>query len=217
VLCYRICRVGDWRGTCCNLLTRRARGDTEICWCPADTSKEKVAVKMRLRCLWAVLLIGSSCFAQPKKATVASLTAPKNWAPIAVRIFPELSDKVQFTLGTSWIPGEKSKGSMRYKLTARRQPDIGIQLRSEGTDFLLRNVSRCAIFVNLYDADEFLVRSIPVHFDFVVDESIPTATTLISELNANSAIQLSADEYRLFVHGGSWKPSWEGCTLSEVK
>lgn len=170
-------------------------------------------------CMVAILAAGL-CFAQQKTdpGLGPSLASAKNWTPVALRLFPEMSDKVRFTLATSWIPGEQNKGSMRYRLTAQRQIPPGvIAPADEGTDWLLRNASRCTFFVQLYDADGFLLRSIPIHFDFVVDDSTPGKTQLVTALNANSASQLSADEYRLFVHGGSWQPAWEPCALGEVK
>jgi hypothetical protein len=163
-----------------------------------------------------VLLAASLCFAQ-KTAPGPSLAVAKNWTPVALRIFPEISEKVQFTLATSWIAGEQSKGSMHYKVTVQRQPGVGSNPTDEGTDWLLRNISRCLLFVQLYDADEFLVRSIPIHFDLVVDDSTPGKTHLVTALKANSATQLSADEYRLFVRGGGWQLAWEPCALAEVK
>ena len=106
---------------------------------------------------------------------------------------------------------------MRYRLTVQRQPAAGGEPTDVGTDWLLRNVDRCSLFVNLYDSGGFLVRSIPIHFDFVVDDSAPREKQLVTALNANSASQISADEYRMFIRGGSWEPAWESCALGEVK
>jgi len=113
-------------------------------------------------------------------------------------MFPD-SPKMSFKLTTSWIPGENHKGMFRYRMTAIPEqtfpPDGTVNL--EETALLLRRVQRCSILLNLFDADDFVLRKIVVPFDRGVDEQMR-----LRSLTANDSGQMDANDYRSFIGGG---------------
>lgn len=121
------------------------------------------------------------------------------------RIFPD-SAKINFVLATSWIPGEKHKGMLRYQVSA--YPERPSASRTVAADDyskienLINRVDSCAITIDLYDADNFLLRKIPVHFISGVDDE-----GHILSLSANDAEQMDAQDYRAFLAGG-WNVEW---------
>jgi hypothetical protein len=170
---------------------------------------------MAIRRLVAPLMIVVAClslsFARKQvapRSSTASLAKPMNWGVFTTRIFPD-SPRVTFSLTTSWIPGENHKGMFRYRIAAipeRTAPPDGT-INVEETAILLKHVHSCLIFLNLYDADDFILRKIAVPFGQGVDEQVR-----LQSLNANEAEQMDATDYRSFVGGGSWNISWTGCS-----
>ncbi len=163
------------------------------------------------------LFIGTASLVQgqagkaPDARPTVSLTKPIDCGTFTTRLFSD-SNKVIFQLSTSWIPGEKHKGLMRYKLKAF--PEVtGSQTsatdRQESTldEVLLKRVHACDIFLHLYDSDGFMLRSINVSFTFGVDDQ-----ARVRDLFTNSSVQMDAQEYRQFVGNvnapGSWNVSW---------
>lgn len=161
-----------------------------------------------------VVMLLAHCLAQ-KQAQHAppSLAKPVVWGPYSARLFSD-SKKVKFLLATSWIPGENRKGMMRYRMGA--SPDdtkagddpISLGGTPEATERLMRRVQRCVIELNLFDANEFLLRKTAVPFGLGVDDQ-----GRVIALHADSSIQMEAQEYREFVGipsgGGSWNVSWD--------
>jgi hypothetical protein len=97
---------------------------------------------------------------------------------------------------------------LRYRIAAIPEqttpPDGTINL--EETAILLRRVHSCSIFLNLFDADDFILWKIAVPLGQGVDEQARLRT-----LHANEAEQMDAANYRSFIGGGSWNISWAGC------
>ncbi|MFZ0303113.1 MAG: hypothetical protein WAL75_10520 [Terracidiphilus sp.] len=144
------------------------------------------------------------------------LAAPIYWAEIHLRMFKDTVSTADFDLATSWIPGEDHKGMFRFKLFASaKRPELGAKLPGnidyddpEQVEKFIKRVHRCTVFLELYDSDGFLLREIPITFASGLDSS-----GRITELSANSAAQMDADEYRKLIGktgatGGSFNISW---------
>src|SRR5262249_49564438 len=140
-----------------------------------------------------------------------SLSKPIDFGVYSARLFSE-ARKVNFSLTTSWIPGENHKGMLRYKINVAPQPTEPpdpVLASDEDTATLMKRVHSCSIFVNLYDQDGFVLRRIHVIFDQGVDENVK-----LRSLYANEAVQMDAQEYRTFIgkadgtEAGSWNMSW---------
>jgi len=151
----------------------------------------------------AVLL--AQCLAQKQaQHTPPSLAKPLDCGAYSSRLFSD-SKKVKFLLATSWIPGENRKGMMRYRMGASPD-DTKVGDDPEATERLLRRVQHCVIELNLFDANDFLLRKTVVPFGLGVDDQ-----GRVIALHANSSVQMEAQEYREFV-GGSWNVSWACAT-----
>lgn len=170
-------------------------------------------MKRSLTAAVLVLVVYASCLAQKaaQRTSAASLAKPVDWGVYSRRLFSD-AGKVKFTLVTSWIPGENHKGMMRYKMTAvpddSDTPAADPNTEHEARQKLMTRVSACAVTLNLYDPNEFLLRNTVVPFHLGVDEQVR-----VRSLNANSSLQMDAQEYREFVgtamSGGSWNVSWD--------
>lgn len=149
------------------------------------------------------------------KPTTVSLSKPIDWGYFTARLFSD-TKKVTFQLATSWIPGEKQKGMLRYRLYVF--PDLSSQQKvtaTDGTDTdmvaqdeqLLRRVHGCVITLNLYDVDGFILRKIDVPLIQGVDDNAK-----LKSLSANESVQMDASEYRSFLGNskasGYWNVSW---------
>ena len=176
--------------------------------------------KTRLFVLFlAVSLQASFVYAQTAKKSsgqtnqsTVSLAKPIDWGYFTASLFSD-SKKVTFQLATSWIPGEKQKGMLRYKVNAF--PDLSSEPKEAAHDTetvaqeeqLLRRVHGCMITLNLYDVDGFILRKIHVSFVLGVDDNAK-----VKDLNANESVQMDASEYRSFLGNskasGSWNVSW---------
>jgi hypothetical protein len=133
-----------------------------------------------------------------------SLAKPIDWGIYKARLFKNVESNMKFTLQTSWIPGENHKGMFRYKMSAI--PDMAGLHSDDEIEALMKRVNACLIRLNLFDVDEFLLRSLSVSFSFGVDDKAH-----VRNLFANAASQMDANEYRQFVGGnksGSWSISW---------
>ena len=132
-----------------------------------------------------------------------------DWGTYRARLFNDAKE-VKFSLATSWIPGENRKGMMRYRMTAI--PDEASATpasNGDPTEQLMKRVQTCIIELNLFDADDFLLRKTVVSFGLAVDDQ-----GRVIGLHANSSVQMEGQAYREFVGipsgGGSWSVSW-GC------
>lgn len=170
-------------------------------------------------CFSALLIWSWSCTAQspqsespqPKRST-ASLAKPQDWVPIAVRLFKD-SRRVTFKLVTSWIPGEKHKGMMRYKLIAiREEADTGLPRvhpsDAEASEELMKRVYGCFLIeLILHDRDGFVLRKINVEFHRAVDDQ-----ARVQSLDANDSVQMDERDYREFIgtsaRSGSFSVDW---------
>jgi hypothetical protein len=139
--------------------------------------------------LLLLFLLVTPCLAQ--KATqhsTTSLAKPLDWGAYKVRLFKD-DRTVIFTLTTSWIPGENHKGMMRYKMSVRadesEHPIVGVLPGDEARaqESLLVRVSTCYIELDLYDADQFVLRKIPVPLTRGVDTQ-----ARLTSLLANSSV-----------------------------
>jgi hypothetical protein len=143
------------------------------------------------------------------------LSRPIDWGEESVRLFTDSNVSVTFKLATSWIPGEDHKGMFRYRMSvspkmpatlAERIKDAEVDSAEKVERFILR-VRACSLFLQLYDRDDFSLRSIFLQFQSNVDNQ-----ARINGLEANSAAQMDADDYRRFVgdasQAGNWKVSW---------
>jgi hypothetical protein len=178
--------------------------------------------KTRLFALFlAVSLQASLVYAQAAKKSgqssqsTASLAKPIDWGYFTARLFSD-TKKVTFQLATSWIPGEKQKGMLRYKLyvfpdlssqqkaTAKDATDIEMAAQDEQ---LLKRVHGCVITLNLYDVDGFILRKVYVPLMQGVDDNAK-----LNSLSANESVQMDANEYRSLLGNskasGNWNVSW---------
>jgi hypothetical protein len=140
-----------------------------------------------------------------------SLAAPRNWGSITLQMFPDSDRRVIFTLVTSWIPGENHAGMFRYKVQgtpfeltlAQRAQDMNIPA---STEKLMRRIHACDVELDLYDADGFILRKVPIVFDYGVYGG------QVQSLIANDSSQMDASEYRKLVgtssNSGSWNIAW---------
>jgi hypothetical protein len=153
---------------------------------------------------------------QPQPTRTDSLAKPLDWGIFSARLFSD-SSKISFTLSTSWIPGENQKGMLRYKAVAFPETsDSENQGKnggwgaagSEAEEKLMKRVSGCLITLQLYDADGFILRKIPVAFSRGVDDQ-----ARVNSLTANDAVQMDAHSYRDFAgtskRSGGWNVSWD--------
>jgi hypothetical protein len=133
------------------------------------------------------------------------LAKPVDWGIFEARMFKKTESKVRFALQTSWIPGENHKGMFRYRISA--MPDKPDAYSSETIEMLMEQVSHCAVMLNLYDADGFVLRELKIPFTYGVDDKAQ-----LRNLVANTSSQMDANEYRQFVgnqtKSGSWAISW---------
>jgi hypothetical protein len=177
---------------------------------------------LKIARLIAILLCLSftACFSQhpstsPHAAnSTASLAKPVSWGIGKYRLFKNDEANVSATLATSWIPGEGHKGMFRYRLSIfATQPSLENQQKHpEWTDpdwkeqFMSR-VYACSFYLELYDVDEFRLRTIPLILQKGVDDQ-----ARLWSLSVNSSVQMDADEYRSLVGtdktSGSWSLSW---------
>lgn len=125
-------------------------------------------------------------------------------------MFEDDTRQVSFYLATSWIPGEKHVGMLRYKMSAwvsKATPDekgvFGID-DSEEAEKLMKRISMCKIALNLFDKDDFLIRKHDVPFEAGVTEKDARMQSLL----ANDSLQMDAEEYREFIDSGSYSVSW---------
>jgi hypothetical protein len=146
---------------------------------------------------------------QPKPATL-SLAKPIDWGYFTARLFSD-TKKVTFQLSTSWIPGEKQKGMLRYKMNVFLDPTKP-QGQADGEESsadeqLLRRIHACLITLNLYDVDGFVLRKIAIPLLQGVDDNAK-----LNSLYANDSVQMDASEYISFLGNskasGSWSITW---------
>jgi hypothetical protein len=126
------------------------------------------------------------------------------------RLFKDDLQKVMFHLTTSWIPGEKKAGMLRYKMVVFvPEPLLDDPLKASTTTTneadaaILNRLALCSISVELHDKDDFVLRTHGMPFKRVVDQGAQ-----LDSLLANDVFQMDAREYRQFLNGGSWTISW---------
>jgi hypothetical protein len=124
-------------------------------------------------------------------------------------LFEGNPQKVMFHLVTSWIPGEKRQGMLRYKMVVFvPKPLSDDPLKATTTNEVdvafLRRVAQCSMSLELHDKDDFVLRSHVMPFKKMVDGESAQLTSLL----ANDVFQMNAQEYRQFLNGGSWTISW---------
>ena len=172
---------------------------------------------MQSRALLATLafaIVPTLLFAQsgtndkaPKAAKV-SLSKAVDMGISDQRMFEDDPRLVKFRLVTSWIPGEKHQGMLRYKMDGwvdkPKTDESAVDEPDESVEKLLTRISRCTITLVLYDKDNFILRRHVVPFIRGVD---PEHARLHS-LYANDAFQMDAQEYRQFIDSGSWSILW---------
>lgn len=155
-------------------------------------------------------------------AGTASLSKPVDMGTTEIRLFPD-SRKIRFKLTTSWIPGEKHQGMLRYKLLAwvnKPAHHLDGNTKDEETDKfdlddsepvakLLERVSHCKIVLALYDKDQFILRQHVVPFIQGMDPE----HARVSSLYANDAFQMESQEYRQFIASGTWSILWSDCAF----
>jgi hypothetical protein len=170
--------------------------------------------------LLSVSLAQPICFGQvgaaPARSSsqISSLTRPVDWGSYTARMFKDTTATVDFSLRTSWIPGADHKGMFRYNMSVVRTPPTPLE-RFRGTpadtpdqiEKLMRQVHSCDLTLKLFDVDSFLLRTVPIFFEYGADSDAH-----IGSLIVNSSTQMDASEYKAFVgtstQGGSWSMSW---------
>jgi hypothetical protein len=182
-----------------------------------EMSMNNLRVWIFLGCFaWLVPVFGQSTTG-PKPPSTASLSKPVDMRDVELRLFEDTSEKVKFSLVTSWIPGEKHEGMFRYKLfvVAVSKPDSGNGLTSESdktsedhlnsnaAEKLLNRVSECSIFLDLFDKDDFILRHHLVPFARGVNHE-----ARLNSLFSNDSFQMDVQGYRDFIKSGSWTIVW---------
>jgi len=166
-------------------------------------------------CLIFLPIASLPCFAQTPTGKAARqqptlnerLAKPIDWGQQSVRLFTDSNLIMTFTLATSWIPGENHKGVFRYKISAF--PDITNPYYSpELKEQYIRRVQDCVLFLELYDKDEFSLRTV-----YLLPERLVDDEAHIIGLTANSSEQMDADEYIKFAGTsifttGNWEMKW---------
>ncbi len=161
----------------------------------------------------SILYAQSSAGSKPH-APIASLSKPVNMGIFDTRMFEDDAHKMRFKLETSWIPGEKNQGMMRYKLNMavlkqtsmdefNRSGVVIVPDESPAGD-LIKRIYRCKVSLDLYDKGGFVLRKHDVSFLVGVDIQEAHPSSLI----ANESLQMTAPEYREFSTVGSWSISW---------
>ena len=148
-----------------------------------------------------------------KRPPQSSLSKPVVWNVETFRMFKDDPQSVNFYLETSWIPGEKNQGMLRYKLsvwvgdTSKKNKNWRIPAKDEPADEpnpavekLLERVHRCAVSLQLFDKDGFIVRKHVVPLSMGVDAEHARLDSLL----ANDFLQISAKDYMDFIAAGSW-------------
>jgi hypothetical protein len=175
-----------------------------------------------IRLLVLLLLLPlPTCFGQHPSSTAPrtanpnpSLAKPVTWNLANYRLFKNDEASLSVFLATSWISSEKHEGMFRYKLSifpaagtiAERQkhPEWS---DPEWKEKFMQRVVGCSFFAELYDVDQFRLRTIPIYLQKGVDEQ-----ARLSSLNVNSSEQMGATEYRSLIGtdttSGSWGLSW---------
>lgn len=170
------------------------------------------------RALVSMLLTFSSIAlaqAPQHRSEAAVLARPVEWGNYSAKLFNDLDRKITFTLKTSWIPGEKHQGMLRYIISARPDRLSVLQMATGGSGpdtpdsitKLVKRVHECITTLELYDSDEFILRRIAVPFGFGVDNDAN-----ITSIYANETVQMDIDDYKHFVGStgktGGWAVSW---------
>ena len=137
-----------------------------------------------------------------------SLSKTVDCGVVDFRMFEDEPQKLSFHLMTSWIPGEKRQGMLRYKMVMSVPKPVSFDpLEASGPNkadaAILRRLARCSISLELHDKDDFVLRTHVMPFKRVVDQGAQ-----LDSLLANDVFQLDAREYRQFLNGGSWTISW---------
>jgi hypothetical protein len=149
-----------------------------------------------------LLLAQSGTNEKNSSAATASLSKAVDMGTAEYRLFEDDARKVKFKLTTSWIPGEKHQGMLRYKLFAWvdvPKPDASAASEpDESAEKLLKRVSRCTITLGLYGKDEFILRRHAVPFVRGIDAE----HARLKSLFANDAFQMDSREYREFTNSG---------------
>jgi hypothetical protein len=176
-----------------------------------DTSK-RAAIGF---CALLIFLLGQSALAAQNRHATSNqansssdrLANKVEWGTIQLRLLEDNPRKVEFSLATSWIPGEDRKGMFRYRLDVRPVPDKENPLSVIEMEKLLTEVNACNLYLRLMDADQFELRTIPLF----LQKNVNSEVWLIG-LSANSSASMSAAEYRSFVGtstaSGTWTINW---------
>lgn len=175
------------------------------------------------KALAAVFLVGLRLFfaapssqgqAKASSAHKASpdeiLAKPVEWGKVTVRLFKDDERRINFSLTTSWIPGEGHKGMFRYRTAAVMQTPTFVQAAKspnayapDGIEKLMRRSHSCDIFFVLNDADGFVLRKVLVPLGFGMDTE-----GHIGSLYVNDSTQMDAAEYRSFIGKPDASGTW---------
>jgi hypothetical protein len=209
----RLLLLREYVHSCILQLTKR-RAKSERC------GKFRISVARKLRrmhnllkgllvyVLFAPALGVAQTNTKTKQAPNDSLSKVSDWKVMDFRPLETNPTKVRLHLVTSWIPGEKRQGLLRYKLnavvpSAILSNPLEIPATTEAEATILDYTFRCTISLELHDKDGFIIRTHIVGFKKIRDEDNARITGLL----ANDALQISAEEYRQFLNG-SWSISW---------
>ena len=135
---------------------------------------------------------------QGKKNDPPSLSGAADRGTEKAPILEDDTHLAVFHLVTSWIPGEQSKGYVRYRVTVTGE---GVNLK-DAPKYIDR-LYKCDYTLVFYDGDGFVLRRIPLIFMRGVSESRD-----VTELLANDISQMSLAEYKMFAGKGRWQITW---------
>ncbi len=154
----------------------------------------------------------------------ASLYSPIFQGKITINAIPHDIHAANFTLMTSWIPGPTNKGILRFKVHGwvEERPHTQTEavadghgnfvesdsgtIYNDGIPLYLQQLRSCMFDLLMYDDAGFKLREIPLVFVGGVDG----VTALLTSLDANDSVPMSAEEYRHSIKG-SWNIEWSGC------
>src|SRR5487761_782250 len=124
------------------------------------------------RGLIVLILMSLPAIPQTRKSQplAVPLSSPMDWHPMSRRLFTDDPRAFLATLITSWIPGEKHQGYLRFKieismaeLVANKDNVQQPQLSSASA--FLNRARGCGFFLRFLDPDGFLLRTVPLTID----------------------------------------------------
>lgn len=115
-------------------------------------------------------------------------------------VTPNDDRKISISLRTSWIPGSKDSGTMRYVVYIYpATPDKDPLLNS----LFMSRIGLCTFSINLIDKSGFKLDTIDLKPARIVDSD-----QNVTELEDSDMMSMSREEYESIGPDGNWQPRW---------